>query len=106
MSWCDWAIHMSEISADGLLEKLTNDLFHELLTLHGPMMTGTSLYRALGYHTSDSFRQAIYKQTLPIAVFSIPKRRGKFALTKDVATWIALQRFNPISISKKVEINE
>jgi len=97
---------MSERSADGLLKKLTNDLFHELLTLHGPMMTGLPLYRALGYHTSDSFRQAIYKQTIPIAVFSIPKRRGKFAITKDVATWIALQRFDPINISKKGGINE
>ncbi|KGJ88614.1 hypothetical protein ND2E_3912 [Colwellia psychrerythraea] len=103
MSLCDWLMHMSELSSNSLIEKLTNDLFHELLTLHGPMMTGIPLYQALGYQTSDSFRQAIYKQTIPITVFSISKRRGKFALTKDVATWIALQRCDQTCVSIKEE---
>lgn len=77
--------------------KTHNSLLHiqleqDLLDKYGPMMSGDNLRIALGYPSKDAFRQALVRKTLPIAVFSIEKRRGKFALTKDVATWIAEQR--------------
>lgn len=73
-------------------ESLAALLERELAQQHGPMMTGEALRLALGYSSKDAFRQAIARKTVPIPVFGIEKRRGKFALTKDVAAWIAAQR--------------
>jgi hypothetical protein len=73
-------------------ESLTSLLERELMQLHGPMMTGESLCVALGYPSKDAFRQAVARKSTPIPVFGIEKRRGKFALTKDVAAWLATQR--------------
>lgn len=39
-----------------------------------------------------AFRQALARNTVPIRVFGLPKRRGKFAFVEDVAYWLALQR--------------
>lgn len=82
---------MTEQKSDEALAEL---LERDLTQLHGPMMTGDSLRIALGYPSNDAFRQALARKTLPIPVFSIEKRRGKFALTKDVAQWITEQRKN------------
>ena len=73
-------------------EPLATLLERDLTQLHGPMMTGEALRLALGYPSKDAFRQAIARKTTPIPVFAIEKRRGKFALTKDVAVWVAAQR--------------
>lgn len=72
-------------------------LEHELSNQHGPMMTGEGLRAALGYPSKEAFRQAVARKTTPIPVFGIEKRRGKFALTKDVAAWIAAQRARAVA---------
>ena len=71
----------------------------ELTQQHGPMMSGEHLRLALGYPSKDAFRQAYVRKTTPIPVFTIERRRGKFALTKDVATWLAEQRARAVSAS-------
>lgn len=73
-------------------EPLAVILERELALLHGPLMTSKSLWTALGYCSADAFRQAVSRGTAPILIFPIEKRKGKFALTKDVAQWIAAQR--------------
>lgn len=77
-------------------------LERDLIQLHGPMMTGEALRLALGYPSKDAFRQALVRKTLPIPVFGIEKRRGKFALTKDVAGWIVAQRECVITNRKEI----
>lgn len=54
----------------------------------GPIVAGTALSRALGYPSQAAFRQAAYRERLPIPVFKIEGRRGYFALTADIATWL------------------
>lgn len=71
---------------------LTEELTHELLLRYGPMLSGNDLLQALGYKTSDAFRQALSRNLIGVPVFSIAHRRGKFALSKDVAHWLARQR--------------
>jgi hypothetical protein len=71
------------------LEKAVKE---QLLRLHGPMISGDALRSALGYPTMEAFRQALSRKTVPIPVFSIELRRGKFALVQDLAHWLALQR--------------
>ncbi len=73
-------------------EPLAVLLERELLSKYGPMMTSEALRIALGYPSKEAFRQSVARKTTPIPVFSIERRRGKFALTKDVAAWIAEQR--------------
>lgn len=74
---------------------LTEELTHELLLRYGPMLSGNDLLQALGYKTSDAFRQALSRNLIGVPVFSIAHRRGKFALSKDVAHWLARQRLQP-----------
>lgn len=73
-------------------ESLATMLERELSSLHGPMMSGENLQVALGYPSQEAFRQAFVRKQIPIPVFAIEHRRGKFALTKDVAIWLASQR--------------
>ena len=54
-----------------------------------PLIGNSELILALGFPTSSAFRQALSRDQLPIHVFSLPNRRGKFALRADVIRWAA-----------------
>ncbi|MEJ2795688.1 hypothetical protein WAE56_19980 [Iodobacter sp. LRB] len=73
--------------------ELANEIERNLFERHGPMIADDALLQALGYCSVDAFRQAFTRGTLPVPVFAIKHRRGKYALVKDVAQWIAEQRF-------------
>lgn len=73
-------------------EDLATILERDLLSLYGPLMGRDNLWMALGYSSNDAFRQAVFKNLVPISVFEIENRRGKFALVKDVAKWLAEKR--------------
>lgn len=68
-----------------LVQALENDL----LGRYGPMLGNDDLRLALGYPSREAFRQAAARDQLPVTVFALPNRRGKFALVKDVAHWLA-----------------
>jgi len=74
------------------MRTLAEVLESDLLGQYGPMLTGEALRKALGYPSMDAFRQALSRGTVPVKVFPLENRRGKFALAKDVATWLAEQR--------------
>lgn len=78
---------MRERSTD-LASRLEGDLFDR----YGPMLCGESLCTALGYASQAAFRQALTRRTVPVSVFPIKHRRGKYALVKDVAQWLAQKR--------------
>ena len=59
-----------------------------MIDKHGLLMSGKTLWCALGFENSQSFRKARSQGRIGVEVFSIPKRRGSFALTVDVASWI------------------
>lgn len=69
-------------------------IFQEILGQFGPVIGGSDLYRALGYPTAGAFRQAIRRKSVPIYIFQIPGRRGRFALTRDLAFWVFQIRTN------------
>lgn len=60
----------------------------ELEGQYGPLLGGELLRQALGYPSPASLRQAYYRQRVPVPVFKIPRRRGLFALTREVAQWL------------------
>jgi len=78
-------------------ELLAASLERDLFDRYGPMVAGDELRQALGYTSKDAFRQALSRQTVPVPVFGLPNRRGKFALVKDIAKWLADQRGAAVS---------
>jgi len=64
-----------------------------LSSQHGPLLGGAELVRILGYRTSAAFRQAHKRGQISVPIFKLPDRRGYYALTHEVAEWIAEARF-------------
>lgn len=60
-----------------------------LLKQYGPLMGGAELYRSLGFRSAAAFQRAVRDNALSIRIFAVPGRRGKFALTADVAAWLS-----------------
>ena len=77
-----------ESNGTSLAEKIEQGL----LDRHGPMIGDDALRTALGFPSKAAFRQALSRHRIDIPIFSLPQRRGKFALVKDVAEWLAKQR--------------
>jgi len=81
---------------DTLAERLELDLMDR----YGPVVTGDSLREVLGFPSMGALRQAITRGTISVTIFEIENRRGKFALIKDVAIWLADNRNNAKVIKK------
>ncbi|WP_165666428.1 hypothetical protein [Metapseudomonas otitidis] len=77
-----------------LIDELAKSLESDLLGRYGPIMSGDELLRALGYPSKEAFRQSLVRNTVAIPLFDLEYRRGKFALVKDVARYLAEQRFS------------
>ena len=65
------------------------DIESDLVTKHGELMSGDDLWRALGYGSKRSFSRAVVSNTVPLLIFELANRRGRFARTRDVARWLA-----------------
>ena len=74
------------------IEPLAILLERELIDRYGPLVSNDALRVVLGYASKDAFRQALSRNTVPVPIFPIENRRGKFALARDVAIWLATQR--------------
>ncbi|PIQ40064.1 MAG: hypothetical protein COW58_08095 [Thalassolituus sp. CG17_big_fil_post_rev_8_21_14_2_50_53_8] len=73
-----------------LVERIESSLMQE----YGPILSNETLSKCLGYPSLNAFRKALSRNILPVKVFAIPNRSGKFALTREVAIWLASQRDN------------
>lgn len=71
-----------------------DELRQELERLHGPLFGGSLLIAALGHTNAASLRQARKRGQVAVPLFTLPKKRGFFALTRDVAAWLAAARLN------------
>lgn len=61
----------------------------DLLRQYGPLIGGADLRLVLGFRSAAAFQRAVRNNAVNVRVFTIPGRRGKFALTADVAAWLA-----------------
>jgi hypothetical protein len=66
-------------------------LSRQLLDRYGPTLGGRDLYSALGFKSYAAFHRSKQRGELGVNVFSLPGRRGLFALTIDVAAWLSTQ---------------
>jgi hypothetical protein len=67
---------------------LRREIERQLIDRHGPMMTGDALRAVLGYASKEAFRQALSRGRVSVPIFEIEHRRGKSALTSEVAAWV------------------
>lgn len=77
-----------------LLDELTTELETVLTERYGLMLSSRVLWKLLGYPSADAWRKAIQRKTIPVPIFQIPERNGYFALSRDVAVWIAKARMS------------
>jgi hypothetical protein len=61
----------------------------ELMRQFGPVIGGCELWKVLGFRSAVNFRRAARQGKLAVKVFELEGRKGKFALTADVARWLA-----------------
>jgi|GEM_PF-762080 len=65
------------------------DELQQALTAHfGPLVGGDDLRRQLGFKTAAAFERAVRLQRLGVRTFNLPGRRGRFALSVDIADWL------------------
>jgi len=86
---------VTEIEESKELSELSAELEADLMRFYGsPLLSGENLKGALGYRSIDALRQAIIRKTIPVPVFQIKNRRGKYALIKDIAHYLAKTRLS------------
>lgn len=59
-----------------------------LTLLFGGVVGGVRLTGLLGYPSQAAFRKAVERGRVPVPLFTIEGRRGKFAHVSDLATWL------------------
>lgn len=64
------------------------DFYETLSEEYGPLIGGADLAKVMGFRTSSAFNKSIREGRLEIELFVISGRKGKFAYTKDVASWL------------------
>ncbi|WP_296505876.1 hypothetical protein [Rhodoferax sp.] len=82
----------TEIAIDCAIDDLASELNDKLFGQFGPVLPSRALVKVLGYPSAAAFRQAVTRDTVPVPLFSIPNRRGRFALARDVAIWLSQRR--------------
>lgn len=85
---------MSKPTDNDTVEQLATKIKQDLMELHGVLLHGNALYRALGFETGNAFRQAKLKGHIPVPLLNLENKRGSYALTEDVARWLAEQRLS------------
>lgn len=63
-------------------------LAQQLMQEYGPLLPASAAMKLLGYSSTNALRQARLRRRLPIPMFKIAGRRGWFASTSEVASWI------------------
>ena len=75
-------------------ELLAKQIEQDLLKMYGsPILNLNQLQRALNYRSIAAVKQAIQRETIPVFIFDLPNRRGRFAFVKDVGKFLAEQAF-------------
>jgi hypothetical protein len=89
-----------ERTCGGLTDVLARELNDELVRRYGTVLSASVLAKTLGYRSASAYRQAIARGAVPVNLFSMPNRRGRFALARDVAEFLCrVRRGEPANVS-------
>jgi hypothetical protein len=75
-----------------VIELLMQEIRDDLNRMYGPLLASRDLWKVLGYASPGAYRQARLRKRVRVPEFEIEGRSGHFALTIDVARWLAEQR--------------
>ena len=79
-------------------DDVMQNLKTQMIATFGPTIGGSDLYAALGFKTYSAFYRSYKRNEIGVPVFTLNGRRGWFALTEEVAEWLARNRSNSSSI--------
>lgn len=74
------------------LDIFASELEVDLKARYGLMVGTAALWRELGYASYEAFRKAKQRGRIEVPLFGVLNRRGSFALSKEIASWVAKQR--------------
>lgn len=89
---------MQKLDKNTIKQQLINDLTER----HGELVGGKQLSKVLGFPSLSAMKRAIERETLSIPTFFVEGRKGKFALTTDIADWLAECRVNSGSPAQEI----
>jgi len=92
---------VSSAAETGMPARPDNDYFQRRF---GPILGAPDLWLILGFRTADAFRKAVERGKAPVPTFTLPNRRGRFALTADVVRW--LESLSPAAAAPAVADSE
>lgn len=64
----------------------------DLSQRYGELIGGDTLRLVLGYKSLPALKHAIKANKLTLSTFFVEGRKGRFALTGDIAKWLLTQR--------------
>jgi sRNA-binding regulator protein Hfq len=71
------------------MKKLSDgELISQLTERYGEMVDLKTLSKIIGYKTVDALKYAIRKNQFEVTTFFIEGRKGRFAMIRDVASWM------------------
>ena len=96
---------MTEKNTAADTSEFAQELEAKLMDKYGPLIRGEKLAKVLGFQTTTALSYAVLHGKLSIPIFTPENRRGKYALTSDVATWLAKMREQAI-VEMKTNANK
>lgn len=82
------------------------EILAALIEEWGYLMPTAGIKQALGMRSYGALRNALAKDTLPFDVFKLESRKGIFARTHEVATWLAGSAANSNDVKSAIRINK
>jgi hypothetical protein len=70
---------------------LAQELEADFVKRYGFVISSDKLQEALGFPSAAAVRKALEFCRVPVPVFRMPHRRGRFVLARDLAQWLAQQ---------------
>lgn len=78
-------------------DSLADELEAKLTARYGVLLSTQALIQVLGFPSLKAYQQAVARRTIPIPLFKLENRRGRFGLARDVAIWLVAQRQTAIA---------
>ena len=64
------------------------ELAAQITMSSGPFVRISDAWQLLGYPSSDAARKAAARNRMPVKVFALPERRGKYVRSLELAAWL------------------
>lgn len=72
--------------------QLFNEIRQNLATRYGELIGVRDLWLVMGFPSQEALQRAYARGTIGLPIFEIEHRRGRFALTTEVASWLVKSR--------------